>query len=69
VVATTVRYVQKAGIAGELAEVPHDLRLALSVQVVVGAPGANNAQIYFKNCDILIKKPNLYITRRVSRLC
>ncbi len=45
VVATAVRYVRKAG---ELAKVPHDLRLALSVQVVVGAPGSKQCINYFK---------------------
>ncbi len=45
VVATAARYVQKAGSPRELAEVPHNLRLALSVQEVVGAPG-NKQFIY-----------------------
>jgi hypothetical protein len=48
VVATAVRYVQKAGGCRELAEVPHNLRLALSVQVVVGAPGSTQWLSYFK---------------------
>jgi hypothetical protein len=50
VVATAARYVQKAGSAGELAEVSYDLRLSLSVQVVVGAPGSKQCiHLFLKN--------------------
>jgi hypothetical protein len=48
VVETAARYVQKADGGRELAEVPHDLRLALSVQVVVGASESKQCINLFK---------------------
>ncbi len=47
-VETAARYVQKADGGRELAEVPHDLRLALSVQVVVGASESKQCINLFK---------------------
>jgi hypothetical protein len=55
VVATTARYGQKAGSARELAEVSHNLRLALSVQVVVGTPGSKQCTNYVTLVTLLSK--------------